>query len=145
GFVDARLRRLDRALIAAELALHRARHVQPAELLDGVVAHAFAEDGLPRIGEAPEARGHVRPHRRALGAGRSVFGAAAHLALHALVPLLQRDIADSRRRHDMPPSLGAATLECTGPCSPSPSARATASAAWMVLRGASWSICSRQL
>src|SRR5438045_1233023 len=68
--------RSDRALIAAILALHRARDVTPAELLDAVVAHALAEYGLPGIGEGPECRGHVGANRLALRPRRSLAPAA---------------------------------------------------------------------
>ena len=50
-------RRLHRALVAAILALHRARDVEPAQLLDGVIEHAVAENVVPGIGEEPEAAG----------------------------------------------------------------------------------------
>src|SRR3954462_15996733 len=46
-------RGLHRTLITAILALHRARHVEPAELLDGVIEYAVAEEIMPGIGEEP--------------------------------------------------------------------------------------------
>jgi hypothetical protein len=44
------------SLIPAVLAFERTRHVDPAELLEGVVDHAAAVELLPRFGEGPERR-----------------------------------------------------------------------------------------
>src|SRR5712691_2438848 len=88
-------RRFDRALIAAILALHRARHVEPAQLLYRVIAHAVLEDIAPGIGEGPEARGHVRAHCGALRPGRAFALAALHFLAHLRVHFFERNIADS--------------------------------------------------
>src|SRR5687767_9346658 len=92
---EARGGGLDRALVAAVVALHRARHVQPAQLLDRVVAYAVAEEVAPGIGERPERRGYVRAHCGAFGPRRAFAPAALHLLEHLRVHLLEREIADS--------------------------------------------------
>ena len=60
---SAGFRGLHRALIATVFALHRARDIEPAQLLDCVVENAVAENVAPGIGEKPEAGGHMRAHR----------------------------------------------------------------------------------
>src|SRR5689334_5644008 len=92
-------RRLHRALIAAILALDRTRHVEAAQLLDGMVEHAVPEDVAPRIGEEPEARGNVRPDCRALRPRCAFALAAIHLASHVRVHLLEGDVTDSLLGH----------------------------------------------
>src|SRR5262249_51943440 len=92
-------RRLDRALVAAVLALDRARHVEAAQLLDRVVEHAVPEDVAPGIGEEPEARRDVGADRRALRPRRALALAALHLLAHLGVHLFQRNVADSLLRH----------------------------------------------
>src|SRR3712207_5070106 len=59
-----------RALVAAVLALDRARDVDAAQLLDAMVEDAVAEDVVPAVGEEPEARRDVRADGRALRARR---------------------------------------------------------------------------
>src|SRR5262245_43239448 len=86
---------LDRALVAAVIALHRARHVQAAQLLDGVVAHAAVEEIAPGVRECPERRRHMRAHCRALRARSALAPAAVHLLAHLVIHLLQREIADA--------------------------------------------------
>src|SRR5262245_37438527 len=92
-------RRLDRALVAAVLAFHRARDVEAAQLLDRVIEHAVPEDVPPGIGEEPEARPDVGADRRALRPRRALALAALHLLAHLGVHLFQRNVADSLLRH----------------------------------------------
>src|SRR3954471_18262390 len=93
---------LDRALVAAVIALYRARYVEAAKLLDRVVAYATVEQIAPRIREGPERRRYVRAHRRALRPRRALTPAAIHFGLHRRVHLLQREIADALLcRHDL--------------------------------------------
>src|SRR5467141_891707 len=94
--------RLDRALIAAVFALNGARYVKPAQLLDRVITHAVLEDVAPGVGKGPEAFGHMRAHRGALGPRRAFALAALHLLAHFSVHLVERDVADSLLRHGMP-------------------------------------------
>src|SRR5699024_10629104 len=70
---------LHRALVAAVLALDRARHVDAAELLERVLDDAVAEQRVPGVREEPERRGHVRAHGRALRPWRALARAALHL------------------------------------------------------------------
>src|SRR4029077_19696663 len=65
-------RGLHRTLIAAILALHRARHVEPAQLLDGMIEYAVAEEIVPGIGEEPECGRHVGTHGGAFRPGRAL-------------------------------------------------------------------------
>src|SRR5258708_7027971 len=65
AFGEAGGRGRDRALVAAVFTLDRAGDVDPAQLLDLVVAHPMPEDVIPRPGEEPEAGGDVRPNGRA--------------------------------------------------------------------------------
>src|SRR5215831_600222 len=88
-----------RALVAAIFALHRARDVEPAQLLDGMIEHAVVEEVAPRIGEEPERGRHVRAHRGALRPRRSLALATPHLFLHGGVHLLERDVADALLGH----------------------------------------------
>src|SRR6266851_1662330 len=50
------------------LALDRLRHVDAAQLLEGMLEHACAEDPLPRVHEGLRHRGHVEADRLCLGA-----------------------------------------------------------------------------
>src|SRR5262249_58189495 len=78
-----------RALVPAVFAFHRARHVDPAEFLDGVIADPVAEDRLPRPGERPESGGHPRAHRRTLRPRRALPPAPLHLGPHLVVHRLE--------------------------------------------------------
>src|SRR2546426_7792781 len=93
--------RFDRALIAAVFALNGARYVEPAQLLNGVITHAVLEDVAPGVGEGPEAFGHMRAHRGALGPRRALSLAALHFLAHLRIHLLQRNVADSLLCHGM--------------------------------------------
>src|SRR5438552_6385546 len=105
-FHDPRARSLDRALVAAIVTLHRARHVQSAELLDGVVAHTLVEQVAPGVRKGPESRRHVGAHRRALRPRRALALAALHFLLHLRIHLFQREIADALlAAHAMSPRL----------------------------------------
>src|SRR5438309_8326840 len=75
---------------------------EPAQLLDGVIAHAVLEDVAPGVGKGPEAFGHVRAHRGALRSGRAFALAALHFLAHLRVHLLERNVADSLLCHDAP-------------------------------------------
>src|SRR5262245_2513718 len=92
-------RRLHGALVAAELALDRPRDVDPAKVLDRVVADALVEGRLPGVGEGPERVRRMGTDRRALRPRGAITSAAVHLLLHALVHALQRDVADVRVGH----------------------------------------------
>src|SRR5882724_1867241 len=92
--------RLDRTLVAAVLAFDRARYVQAAQLLDGVIEHPVLEYVAPRIREEPEAGRNVGADRRALGARRALALAALHLLAHLGVHLFDRNVADSLLWHD---------------------------------------------
>src|SRR5258707_12473410 len=92
---------LDRALIAAVFTLNGARYVEPAQLLDGVIAHAVLEDVAPGVGKGPEAFGNVRTNRGAFRPGRTFPLAAFHLRAHLRIHLLQRNVADSLPCHGM--------------------------------------------
>src|SRR5258705_13865674 len=81
--------------MAALLALHRARDVEPAELFDAVVEHAVAIKVAPGIGEEPERRRHMRAHRRAFRPRRALALAALHLLAHVVVHFCERDVADA--------------------------------------------------
>src|SRR5690242_1875078 len=83
-----------RTLVPAVLALQRAGHVDAAELLDGVIADAAAEDRLPRSRERPEARRNVRPHRRALRPRGALAPASLHLGPHLVVHRVEWQVAD---------------------------------------------------
>src|SRR5207302_10662636 len=108
--------RLDRPLVAAVIALHRARHVQPAKLLDRVVAHAAVEWIAPRISERPERGRDVRAHGRALRARRALAPAALHLGAHLGVHLLQREITDALLgAHGESPRLSSAASRASRP------------------------------
>src|SRR5882672_506925 len=96
-------RRFHRALVAAVLALHGARDIEAAQLLDRMIEHAVPEDVVPGVGEEPEAGGHVRADRRALGARRALALAALHLPAHLRVHLLERNVADPLLRHGASP------------------------------------------
>src|SRR5215470_2810605 len=97
---DALRGRFDRALIAAELAADRARHVDAAELLDGVVGHAVLEHLAPRIGKGPEYGGHVGPHGLALRPGGAFTGTTFKFGPHRRVGDGGRiNVADARLTH----------------------------------------------
>ena len=81
----AGLRGLHRALVAAELAQHRARHIDAAQLLDRVIRHAVLEYVAPGIRERPEHRRHMGADRLALRPRRALAGAAVELGDHLLV------------------------------------------------------------
>src|SRR6266581_6505676 len=93
--------RLDRALIAAVFALNGARYVEPAQFLDGVITNAVPEDVAPGVGKGPEAFGHMRTYRGALGPRRALSLAAFHFLAHLRVHVLQRNVADSLLCHDI--------------------------------------------
>src|SRR5258708_20085525 len=126
GLVQALFGGLDRALVAAVLAVDRARDVHPAQLLDAVVAHAGAENALPGTGERPEAGRHVGPDRAALRPGRSLPPAPLHPGPHLEIHLLKGHIADAlpgSHRGLLPPghlkapgslSVAAAAIACNG-------------------------------
>src|SRR6266700_4107226 len=78
ALVDALLAALHGALAAAVLAVHRARDVQAAQLLDAMVQDAVAERGPPRGGEGSEQLGHVRADRLALRTWRAVAPRVLH-------------------------------------------------------------------
>src|SRR5712691_8900139 len=93
-------RRLHRALVAAILALDRARHVDAAQLLDIVVGDAFLEHGAPAVGERPEHRRHMGAHRLALRPRRALAPAAVKLGQHGRIRDGRRiDVADARLAH----------------------------------------------
>src|SRR3954449_12641645 len=96
-------RGLHRTLIAAVLALHRARHVEPAQLLDGMIEYAVAEEIVPGIGEEPECGRHVRAHGGAFRPGRAFTLAAFHLLAHLRIHLVERHVADPLFGHGCPP------------------------------------------
>src|SRR4051794_23291437 len=94
------------ALVAAVLALHRARDVDAAELLDRMVEHAVVEEVAPAVGEEPERRRHVRADGRALRPRRPLARAALHLGAHRVVHRLERHVADPLLlRHVVLPSV----------------------------------------
>src|SRR5262249_56688872 len=100
----AGIARLLRALVAAIIALDRARDVDAAELLDAVVRHAVAERVAPGIGEGPKDGRHVRAHRLAFGSRRALAAAALELGEHRRIADRGRvDIADALRGHRVPP------------------------------------------
>src|SRR5450432_537727 len=82
SFGEALLGRLDRALVTAVLTVDRPRDVDPAQLLDAVIADTGAEDVLPGPGECPEAGGHVGTDRRALRPWRALPATPFHLGAH---------------------------------------------------------------
>jgi hypothetical protein len=57
-------RRLDRTLVAAILAPHCARDIEPEQVLDRIVTDALVEQCLSGIRERPERVRRVRPHGR---------------------------------------------------------------------------------
>ena len=91
---------LDRALVAAEFAQHRARHIEPAQLLDAVIGDPGVEHVAPRVGERPEHRGDVGADRLALRPRRAVALAAFQLGEHGRVLHgLRIDVADVGLAH----------------------------------------------
>ena len=97
---DALLGRLDGALVAAELAQHRARHVDAAEFLDAVVGDAVLEHVAPGIGERPEHRRHMGADRLALRTRRALLGASIELGEHGrILDGCRVDVADPWVRH----------------------------------------------
>src|SRR5260370_29392496 len=95
------------ALIAAIFALDRPRHIEPAQLLDGVVQHAVTKEVVPGPGEKPECRWHMGTNGRTLRP-RSAFPLATfHFATHLCVHLFQRHVADPLLCHsDFLPAFG---------------------------------------
>ena len=99
-FLEAGLGRLDRALVAAELAQHRARDIDAAQLLDVVIGDAVLEYVAPGIGERPERRRHMGADRLAFRPRRSLPRAALEFGDHGRVFDRRRiDIANARFRH----------------------------------------------
>jgi hypothetical protein len=94
----ARLR-LDRALIAAIFALDRARHIEAAQFLDGVVEHAVAKEVVPGFCKEPERGRHMGANRRAFRTRRALAPASLHLGPHRGVHALERNIADALLCH----------------------------------------------
>src|SRR5262245_3577387 len=96
----ALLCRLDRALIAAEFAQHRTRHVNAAEFLDRVIGDAVFEHVTPGIGERPEYGRHMGTDRLAFRPRCAFARAAIELSAHGLIRHLGGiDIADPWLRH----------------------------------------------
>src|SRR6478609_2665116 len=118
-------RGLHRTLIAAILALHRARHVEPAQLLDGMIEYAVAEEIVPGIGEEPECGRHVGTHGGAFRPGRALTLASFHLLAHLRIHLFERDVADPLFGHGV--LLFVVNLQCDRALrmSTAPMARAT--------------------
>src|SRR5918999_1523321 len=85
------------ALVAAVLALDAVRDVDAAQLLDGVVDNALAEQVAPGVGERPEGGRHMRANRGALRPRRPLARAALHFGPHLRRHLLQRHVADALR------------------------------------------------
>ena len=98
-FLQALLRALDRPLVAAVLAFDRARDVDAAQFLKRVVEDAVPEDVVPRVGEKPEARRHVRAHRGALRPRRALARAALHFGAHRVVHPVEGNVTDSLFGH----------------------------------------------
>src|SRR5262249_45927825 len=94
-----------RPLVAAELALDRARHVDAAQLLDGVVGDAVLEHVAPAVGKGPEYRRHMRPDGLALRPRRALACAPVELRQHGGVGHGGGiDVADARLGHRRVPS-----------------------------------------
>ena len=104
-FLQSGLLAFDRALVAAKFANHRARHIEPANFLDGVIEYAVAEHVVPGIGKEPEACRHMRAHRCAFRARRAFYGAAFHLRAHFRGHFIQRDVAYALFGHDDSPPV----------------------------------------
>ena len=99
-FLEAGLGRLDRALVAAELAQHRTRDVDAAQLLDVVVGDAVLEYVAPGIGERPERRRHMGADRLAFRPRRPLPRAALEFGDHGgIFDRRGIDIANARFRH----------------------------------------------
>ena len=98
--LEAGLGRLDRALVAAELAQHRTRDVDAAQLLDLVVGDAVLEHVAPGVGERPERRRHMRANRLAFRPRRSLPRAAFEFGDHGRIRDRRWiDIANAWFRH----------------------------------------------
>src|SRR5262249_59013333 len=83
-----------------ELAQHRTRDVDAAELVDAVIGDAVPEDIAPRIGERPEHGRHMGADRLAFRTRRALAGAAVELRAHGRVlDLGGVDVTDPRLRH----------------------------------------------
>src|SRR5215831_7353882 len=96
----ALLRRLHRALVAAELAQHRTRDVDAAEFLDAMVGDAVLEHIAPRIGEGPEHGRHMGAYRLAFRTRGALAGAAVELPAHGgILDLGGVDVTDPWLRH----------------------------------------------
>src|SRR5918992_2467948 len=125
------------ALVAAVLALDAVRDVDAAELLDGVVDDALAEQVLPGVGERPEGGRHVRANRGALRSRRALTRAALHLGAHVGGHPLPRDVADALGSgHDaLPPRDSYKTLSQrasrTTPARRSTAVSSSASVRWL--------------
>src|SRR5260370_96359 len=121
--IDALLRRLDRALVAAELAQHRTRDVDAAKFLDAVVGDAVLEHIAPGIGEGPEHGRHMGADRLAFRTRGALAGAAVELRAHGRVlDLGGVDVTDPWLRHRCFSVSSASNPEaCTlySPCLPS--------------------------
>ncbi len=99
-FLQAGLGRLDRALVAAELAQHRTRDINAAEFLDVVVGDAVLEHVAPGIGERPERGRHMGAHRLALRPRGSFARAAVELRQHrGILDGGRIDVTDAGFRH----------------------------------------------
>ena len=81
-FDHAQSLRLHRALVAAVIAIDRLRHIQPANLLDGVVANALHKGVVPGVGKRPEHRRYMGADGVTLRAGRSIAGGTLKLGAH---------------------------------------------------------------
>src|SRR5206468_1800274 len=81
-FLEPRLGRFERTLIAAVLAVDRSSNIDAAELFDAMVADPVFENVAPRIGEGPEASRHVGANRRTLRARRPLASATIELFEH---------------------------------------------------------------
>src|SRR6185437_375816 len=103
-----------RALVTAVLTLDRAGDVDPAQLLDLVVAHALTEDDVPRPREEPEAGGDVGPDRGAFRPRCALARAPLHLGPHLVVHLVQGHVADALLVRHGASSTPAAS--CLGAC-----------------------------
>src|SRR5262249_31147448 len=93
-----------------------------------MVEYAVAEDVVPRIGEEPETRRHMRAHRRAFGPRCPFALTALHFLPHPFVHLLHRDVAYSLLGH------GLLVLSFTGGVPPFRSIIPPLGS-WMVCRG----------
>src|ERR1700730_17175260 len=93
-------RRLDRALIAAEFAKDGSRHIDAAQLLDGVISDPILENVPPTVCERPEDRRHMGADGLALGPWRAFPRAPFNPGKHrCVIDAGGVDIADAGLGH----------------------------------------------